>query len=68
MAFRLGHTKRSRRELSRRESSDMDEARMGELSEKTNQSKRKLAHVTESLRAVKLHKPFPAGIEPTFKV
>ena len=35
---------------------------------RVNQSKPKLKHVPECQKTYKVREPFPAGIEPTFKV
>ena len=59
---------RSRREWSRWESSDIDEARRVSERERANQSKPNLRHVPECQRLTRLQQSFPAGIEPTFKV
>ena len=59
---------RSRREWSRWESSDIDEARRVRERERANQSKAKLMHVRKESQTRKSQQAFPAGIEPTFKV
>jgi len=58
---------RSRREWSRRESSDIDEASQGERAGASESIEAQTWDVPKESQTRKSHRPFPAGIEPTFK-
>jgi hypothetical protein len=59
---------RSRREWSRWESSDIDEARKGERAGANESIEAQAQARTRVSKTHRINESFPAGIEPTFKV
>src|SRR5437764_8917715 len=59
-----GYTKRPRREWSRWEASDIDEARKGELSGESESIEGRVNELPEESQSHWIHKASPAGMEP----